>query len=269
MIPNFSFEVIELSLRGTLGVSVLDTGSGRKSGWLEDDRFPLNSTFKFLLAGAVLMEADGGREDLERRVEVHRKDLLPWSPVTETAVGTTMSVADLCAAAMTRSDNAAANLLLAQLGGPKALTATLRGLGDVVTRIDRLEPEINNVAPGDPRDTTTPASMISHLKGFLLEPRLKARSRSLMLDWMVANTTGDARIRAGVPPGWTVGDRTGSGPRGETSDIAIVLPPDRAPMLMAVYIAGTERTNAESSARHAELARIATSNLALPPHDLD
>ncbi len=267
LIPNFSFEVIELSLRGTLGVSVLDTGSGRRSGWLENDRFPLNSTFKFLLAGAVLMDVDKGREDLGRRVEVHREDLLPWSPMTETAVGMTMSVADLCAAAMTRSDNAAANLLLSRLGGPEALTATLRGLGDEVTRIDRPEPEINDVAPGDPRDTTTPANMISHLKGFLLEPRLAARSRRLMFDWMIANTTGDARIRAGVPNGWTVGDKTGTGPRGETSDIAIVVPPDRAPMLMAVYIAGTERTNAESSARHAELARIATSNLVLPPHD--
>lgn len=267
LIPDFSFEVIGLAVGGELGVSVLDTETGRASGWDDTSLYPLNSTFKFLLAGAVLSRVDRGQEQLDRRIPVLPRDIVSWSPVVKNAVGGTMEVRSLCEAAMTRSDNAAANLLLHSLGGPEALTAALRDMGDPITRIDRFEPELNDVPPGDPRDSSTPSQMLKTMERLLLGEILSAPSREQLSRWMVANTTGDARIRAGVPSDWKVGDRTGTGPRGETATIAAIYPPNRKPLLMAVYIKGSPRDPDTQANTHAELARIATSNVLQPPYD--
>lgn len=178
-----------------------------------------------------------------------------------------MSVRSLCEAAMTRSDNAAANLLLRSMGGPDALTAVLRDMGDPITRIDRFETELNDVQPGDPRDSSTPSQMLRTMETLLLADVLSAQGKDQLMAWMVANTTGDARIRAGVPLDWTVGDRTGTGPRGETATIAAIYPPDRRPLLMTIYIKGSSRDTETQADTHAELARIATTNLLLPPYD--
>jgi beta-lactamase class A len=264
LIPGFSFELIELDVGGRLGVFVLDTETGRSSGWGENRRWPLNSTFKFLLAGAVLLRVDAGAERLDRRLPIRAGDLVAWSPVLASAVGQELSVGQLCHAAMTASDNAAANLLLSSLGGPAALTAILRDTGDRVTRIDRFEPALNQATEGDPRDTTTPRQMVQNMAGFLRGDVLSPDGKAQLWRWMIDNTTGGARIRAGVPDGWVVGDRTGAGTAGETSTIAAIMPPGRAPLLMAVYVAGSRRDDAFQSARHAELARIATANLLVP-----
>jgi beta-lactamase class A len=263
LIPRFSLELIELDVRGTLGVAVLDTESGKLSTWRASDRFPLNSTVKFLLCAAVLMRVDAGEEDLARPLAVEAEDVVAHSPVLETRVGARMTVEELCHAAMTQSDNGAANLLLDTVGGPEGLTALLRGSGDEVTRIDRWEPELNDGPPGDERDSTTPMAMLESLERFLLGPALSEASRETLIGWMVANATGDERIRAGVPQGWIVGDRTGTGPEGSTSDIAILFPPGRRPVLFVVYISGSTLGAAEASAFHAELARIATQNVKL------
>ena len=263
VIPDSAFEAIEVATGGELGAFVLDTQTGRSSGWKADQRAPLNSTFKLLLAAVVLRRAEMGHEDLMREVPVRYEDIVVWSPVLKRRIGTTMTVGDLCAVMMTRSDNTAANLLLRSLGGPAALTETLRDLGDPTTRIDRFEPDLNDAPTGDVRDTTTPERMVRNLEYALLGGMLSEQGRSLLWSWMVANTTGTNRLRAGVPDGWTVGDRTGTGPRGETSTVAAVIPPNRKPLLMAIYIRGSSQSPAEQSRWHADLARIATSNLPL------
>jgi beta-lactamase class A len=150
-----------------------------------------------------------------------------------------MSIKELCAAAITLSDNAAANLLLASIGGPPGLTAFARTLGDDVTRLDRIEPELNESLPGDPRDTSTPDDMLSDLRELVLGNALSLSSRSRLTDWLVQNKTGDKRLKAGVPPGWKIGDKTGSGARGTTNDLAILWPPQRGPILVGVYLTDT------------------------------
>jgi len=164
-----------------------------------------------------------------------------------------MTLAELCAAALNYSDNTAANLLLASLGGPQALTAYARSIGDPVTRLDRIEPDLNEAVPGDPRDTTTPAAMLQNLHTLLFGEVLSAASKDQLTTWLLGNRTGDARLRAGLPPGWRCGDKTGSGERGSTNDIGVIWPPQSAPVLVTVYL--TE-TSATSEARNATLADV-------------
>jgi beta-lactamase class A len=247
---------IEKASGGRLGVGVLDTGNGRRAGHREDERFPLCSTFKFLAAALVLARVDQRKEQLERRVVYGRRDLVTHSPVTEKhADGTGMTVAQLCEATLTLSDNTAANLLLHSFGGPKGLTAFMRSIGDTKTRLDRFETALNEARPGDLRDTTTPAAMSRSMQKILLGDILRQPSRAQLLQWLDGNKTGDERIRAGLPADWKVGDRTGSGQNGTTNDIAILRPPGRAPILLSVYL--TE-TTAAPAARNATLASVAT-----------
>jgi beta-lactamase class A len=249
------FADIEKASGGRLGVGVLDTGNGRRAGHREDERFPLCSTFKFLAAALVLARVDQRKEQLERRIVYRRRDLVTHSPVTEKhADGTGMTVAQLCEATLTLSDNTAANLLLDSFGGPKGLTAFMRSIGDTKTRLDRFETALNEARPGDPRDTTTPAAMSRSMQKILLGGILTQPSRAQLLQWLDGNKTGDERIRAGLPADWKVGDRTGSGQNGTTNDIAILRPPGRAPILLSVYL--TE-TTAAPAARNATLASVA------------
>ena len=158
-----------------------------------------------------------------------------FSPVTEQRVGTSMTLKALCSAAVRYSDNTAANLLLDELGGPKGLDAILEELGDDVTRMERREPELNDWAPGDTRDTSTPRALARDLRAFVLGDVLEAPERAQLTRWLRTNTTGDALIRAGVPDGWKVGDKTGTGATyGARNDIAVVWPPDRAPIVIAI-----------------------------------
>lgn len=246
---------IEKASGGRLGVGVLDTGNGRRAGHRADERFPLCSTFKFLAAAFVLARVDQRKERLERRVVYGPRDLVTHSPVTEKhADGTGMTVAQLCEATLTLSDNTAANLLLQSFGGPKGLTAFMRSIGDAKTRLDRFETALNEARPGDLRDTTTPAAMSRSMQKILLGDILTQPSRAQLLQWLDGNKTGDERIRAGLPADWKVGDRTGSGQNGTTNDIAILRPPGRAPILLSVYL--TE-TAAAPAARNAALASVA------------
>ena len=247
---------------GRLGVAALDTLTGARSLHRADERFPMCSTFKVLAAGAVLARVDAGTESLDRRVQFQARDLVEYSPITKDhAGGDGMSVADLCEAALTLSDNTAANLLLAALGGPAGLTAYARSLGDSVTRLDRVEPDLNEAVPGDPRDTTSPAAMLSNLQSLILGNALSAASRDQLSRWLIANRTGDARLRAGLPSGWRVGDKTGSGGRGSTNDIGIMWPPERAPILIAVYLTETSNSDEQRNATIAAVARAVAAGL--------
>jgi len=230
---------IEEASGGRLGVAVFDTTAALRIGHRSDERFPMCSTFKVLAVSAVLRRVDEGKEQLDRTVRFTEKDIITYSPATEKRVDNGMSIKELCAAAITLSDNAAANLLLASIGGPPGLTAFARTLGDDVTRLDRIEPELNESLPGDPRDTSTPDNMLSDLCELVLGNALSSSSRSRLTEWLVQNKTGDTRLKAGVPPGWKIGDKTGSGARGTTNDLAILWPPQRGPVLVAVYLTGT------------------------------
>jgi beta-lactamase class A len=235
-------DLVELETRngGRLGVAVLDTGSGRRFGHRADERFPMCSTFKFLLAALVLARVDRGEQRLDRRIVFSQKDLESYSPVTKQHVGASgMSLAELCDATVALSDNTAANLLLATLGGPAALTAFTRGLGDELTRLDRIEPALNEAAPGDVRDTTTPAAMLGDMQRLLVGDALSAASRERLAGWLVGCKTGDKRLRAGIPMGWRVGDKTGTGANGTANDIAIAWPKGRLPILVTAYYTGS------------------------------
>ena len=234
-----TFARIEKEARGRLGVAVLDTQSGMQSGYRENERFPMCSTFKLLAAAAILRRVDEGAERLERRIRFEPKDLVVYSPVTEKHTGDGMTLAELCDAAGTLSDNTAGNLLLAALGGPAGLTAFARSLGDPVTRLDRIEPELNEAKPGDPRDTTSPAAMTANLRALVVGDALSAPSRARLTAWLAANKTGDTRLRARLPAGWRVGDKTGTGGNGSNNDVGVLWPPGRAPILVSAYLTET------------------------------
>nr|WP_322101485.1 class A beta-lactamase [Paraburkholderia sp. J41] len=246
---------IEARTGGRLGVAILDTANGRVQGWRLDTRFPMCSTFKVLLASAVLARKDRGEESLARRIVYAKAQVVPYSPLSgPRAGGEGMTVAGLCEAALTRSDNTAANLLLESIGGPGAVTAFARSLGDPHTRLDRNETTLNEAREGDPRDTTTPAAMVADLRELLLGERLSTASREQLIAWLVANQTGDARLRASLPKDWRVGDKTGTGDNGTANDIAILWPPQRAPLLVTVYL--TRATRATPAERDAAIAQV-------------
>jgi len=248
---------LEARVGGRLGVAALDTGSGRRLDHRGGERFPMCSTFKVLLAGAVLARVDRGSDGLGRALRYTRADLLEYAPITTARVAEgRMTLADLCAAAVEVSDNTAANLLLAHLGGPGAVTAFARSLGDPVTRLDRTEPALNTAIPGDPRDTTTPSAMVDTLKHLLLGEALRPASRQRLEGWMRGCTTGGTRLRAGLPAGWIVGDKTGTGVRGTVNDMAILRPPGRAPILVAAYLTGSTASARDREAALADVGRI-------------
>lgn len=234
-----TFAALEQQSGGRLGVALLDTRTGARAGHRADERFPMCSTVKLLVTGATLAKVDRGDDRLDRTIPVAESDLLAHAPVTRRHVGGDMTVEALCAAAMTVSDNTAANLLLDALGGPAGATAVVRSLGDTVTRLDRKEPALNEALPGDPRDTTTPKAMLADLDALALGNALAPPSREMLVGWMVANQTGGARLRAGVPDGWRVGDKTGAGGNGTSNDVAILWPPGRAPVLVAAFLTGS------------------------------
>lgn len=247
---------IEAASGGRLGVCILDTANGRRHGNRADERFPMCSTFKMLAAALVLHRVDRGEEKLERELAVDAAGILPNSPVTETHVGGRITMAQLCDAAITRSDNAAANLMLHSFGGPAGLTAYARSLGDRMTRLDRFETALNTAHPGDPRDTTTPAAMLELMRKLLLGDALTPASRDQLRDWLLANKTGDERLRARLPAGWKVGDKTGAGDYGTNNDVGIVWPPGRAPLLVTMYLTGTKAPLAQRNAALAEVGAL-------------
>lgn len=246
---------------GRLGVAVLDTGSGRRMAYRADERFPMCSTFKFLAAACVLARVDRQEESLDRRIVFAASDLVPYSPVTEKHAGEAgLTVGAICDAAMTLSDNTAGNLLLNSFGGPAGLTDFARAIGDGMSRLDRIETALNKAAPGDPRDTTTPVSMLHNLNKLVLEPTLSESSRRQLIAWLVGNKTGDTRLRAGFPAAWRVGDKTGAGENGTTNDIAVAWPAGRAPVLVTAYLTGSRASPEERNAVLAEVARIVTAD---------
>ncbi|MEV4008043.1 class A beta-lactamase [Actinomadura sp. NPDC049753] len=249
---------LEATHHARIGAFAIDTGTGRTVSHRPDERFAFASTFKAMACGAVLRKArqsDPGL--LDRVIPYTRDDLVEYSPVTEKHVDTGMTVADLCHAAVTRSDNTAGNLVLRQIGGPAGLTAFFRSLGDQVSRGDRWETDLNVWKPGEVRDTTAPRPWAGDLRALTAGPALVPADRRRLIGWMKATVTGDERIRAGLPRNWTVGDKTGTGGTyGTANDIAIAWPPAGAPLVIVIT---TNRFAPEAEADDravAETARV-------------
>ncbi|WP_437734418.1 class A beta-lactamase [Sorangium sp. So ce1335] len=241
-----------------LGVAALDTATGARIGHRAGERFAMCSTFKTLLAACILARVDQGQLTLDRRIAYREADLLEHAPVARARLAEgSLTVEELCAAAVEVSDNTAANLLLAQIGGPAGLTAYVRSLGDQVTRLDRNEPTLSTNLPGDPRDTTTPDAMTDTYRTLLVDDRaLREASRARLKAWMVQATTGLARLRAGLPRDWIVGDKTGTGENGIANDVAVAWPPSRAPIVVACFVEVPSASADARNAVHAEVARF-------------
>jgi len=248
------FAALEEGLDGQIGVYAIDTGSGREVAWRADEAFPMCSTFKAVLAASLLERSVKNPKLMQKRIRYDKSALLNHCPITEKHLHDGMTIEELCAATVAYSDNAAANLLLKEIGGPAELTAYLRSIGDQTTRLDRWEPELNTAIPGDLRDTTTPRAMSTTLRKLALDGALPAAQQSRLQEWLIGNTTGDERIRAGVPTGWKVGDKTGTGAYGATNDIGVLWPAGRAPIVLSIYL----RRNQPKADNRAELLAAAT-----------
>jgi beta-lactamase class A len=248
---------INARVGGRIGVAALDTGTGQHIGYKANERFPMCSTFKVLAAAAVLKLVDDGKEQLNRMVAYGKEDILEYAPVTKERLKEgRMTLGSLCAAAIEQSDNTAGNLLLRSIGGPSGLTSFLRAIGDEATRLDRMEPDLNTAIPGDERDTTTPAAMRDDLVRLLTGDVLSPASGRQLETWLAGNKTGAQMIRAGVPTTWRVGDKTGRGANGATNDVAVLRPPNRPPIFLAIYSVGSTAAASERTATVAEVAHV-------------
>jgi beta-lactamase class A len=249
--------LLERDTGGRIGLAALVVRSGAYIGHRADERFAMCSTFKLMLAAAVLTRIDSGELRAAQRLSYARSDLLAHSPFTGAHVAEGGAALEaLLQAVVELSDNTAANLLLECIGGPPGYTAYLRALGDRRTRLDRVELALNSNLPGDPRDTTTPAAMLADMRRTLLGGALSAASRTRLLGWMRNCRTGEARLRARLPAGWVAGDKTGTGARGAANDLAIFRPPHRAPILVACYMSGSERTESELESVQARIGAL-------------
>ena len=240
---------------GRLGVAILDSGSGQRSGYREHERFLLCSTFKLLLVAAVLARVDRGGAQLDRRLVFEQAAVLEYAPITSKHVGPPgMTIAELCEAAITLSDNTAANVLMKQFGGPAAVTAYARQLGDKITRLDRIESELNVASADGLSDTTTPSAMLDDLRTLTLSDALSMTSRQQLIDWLCATRTGLTSLRAGVPTDWRVGDKTGNN-HTQKNDVAVMWPPQRKPLFVAAYYENAGVGNDDRAAVLAEVGR--------------
>ncbi|WP_433925112.1 class A beta-lactamase [Vreelandella sp. 21] len=248
---------IERQLDARVGFAAYDLETGQRWEYNADQLFAMSSTFKTLACAALLQRVDEGNEQLERRVKVSASDIVTYSPVTEAyADNREISLFELCEATMTTSDNTAANLILQAIGGPQAVTEFVRELGDSVTRLDRWETELNEAAPHDERDTSTPNAMVSNLEKLVVGNALSPQSKNQLREWLVNNEVADGLFRSQMPDEWVIGDRTGAGGFGSRSITAVIWPPEREPTIVAFYITETDASFEERNTAIAELGSV-------------
>ena len=254
-----SFEELESRFDATLGVYAVDTATGEEVTWREDERFAYTSTIKAIAAGAVL--DDVGVAGLETEIPVEEEDIVPHSPVTENHVGQTMTLGEIAEAAVTVSDNAAANFLFDALGGPGQLDAALEDLGDDVTEVVRREPDLNEATPGDDRDTTTARAITGDLREYLFGTVLDDEEKSQLGEWLIDSETGGTLIRANLPSDWTIGDKSGNGGYASRGNVAAIWPTDGDPIVIAVLSSRDEADAEPDDQLIAEAAEVAISQL--------
>ena len=243
---------------GRIGIYAENLGTGAKIAWRANERFVMCSSFKASLAALVLARVDRGQDRLETMIAYGPADMQDWwAPVAKANLAKgAMSIAEMCAAAVEYSDNTCANLLLARVGGPPAMTAFWRSIGDRVSRLDHNEPMLNRSPPGDPHDTTTPAAMAGNLRRFVLGDVLSPASRDRFTGWMLGCKTGDNRLRGGLPKTWRIADKTGNNGVDAAGDIAVAWPPSGRPVLISAYVQGGAPTDAQITAIFADVGRM-------------
>src|SRR6202453_3805891 len=248
---------------GHVGVYARNLKTGAQISWRAHERFVMCSTFKASLAACILSLVDRGQARLDEQIAYGPDDLLEYAPVARQNLEKgAMSVGDMCAAAVELSDNTCANALLARVGGPSALTAFWRSIGDPVSRLDHNEPELNRSPPGDPHDTTTPAAMAGNLRSLILGKVLSPNSRERLTGWMLGCKTGDNRLRAGLPKDWRVGDKTGNNGKDAAGDIAVTWSARGEPVVVSAYTRGGTPTSRQVDEVFAQIGRYVGTHLA-------
>ncbi|MFG3614037.1 class A beta-lactamase [Rummeliibacillus stabekisii] len=254
-----AFKKLESEFDARLGVYAIDTKTKKSISYQSDERFAFASTYKALATGAMLKQKS--MKDLDKIITYTKEDLVTYSPITEKYVDTGMTVKDIATAAIRYSDNTAGNLLFNELGGPTGFEKALRKMGDKVTQSNRLEPELNLTTPGDLRDTSTPRALASNLQKFVIGDVLPTKKKALLTDLLVGNATGDTLIRAGVPKDWVVADKSGAGGYGTRNDIAVVWPPDRKPIVIAILSSRNTKDATYDDALIAKAAKVVVNAL--------
>lgn len=251
-------EQIEISSNTRIGVSAINTANDMRIQYRANERFPFCSTFKLIGVAAILNRSTSDHPLLQQKINFTKTevDLAGYAPITKNHIIDGMTISDLCAAAIEYSDNLAINLLIKKLGGLSAVTNFARSIDDNIFRLDRWEPELNSGVPGDKHDTTTPAAMRTSIQKLVLGNALASPQREQLQIWLTNNTTGNARIRAGLPKNWIVGDKTGTGDYGTTNDIAIIWPPHCKPIVMAIYVTQNKKSAPARDDVIASIARI-------------
>lgn len=262
---------LEVSSGGRIGVSAINTGNNQRIQYRAEERFPFCSTGKVLVVSTILKKSMSDKQLLKSKIFYKQKDLMTYSPITKNNLSKGMTVAGLCDATIRYSDNVACNLLIKKLGGLNEVNQFAQSVGDKAFRLDRLEPELNSAIPGDLRDTTTPLAMSEDLQKIIFGKTLMAPERELLLQWLRYNTTGDKRIRAGVPSGWSVSDKTGTGYYGTTNDIGVIWPPKCPPIIVAIYYTQNKKNDLPRDDVIAKVTRILVNSFSendncLKPH---
>lgn len=248
---------LEKSFNGKIGIYAIDTANNNIIQYHATDRFPIQSTFKLLLVSAVLQKSEKDHHLLQKHINYKTSDLIFWSPITEKNVSSGMSIADLCAATLQYSDNTAASLLMKKIGGPASITLFARFIGDPYFRLNNWEPNLNS-NPNKLADTSTPKGMAESLNQLVLGNTLKPNQRQQLITWMKGNTTGDKQIRSVVPEGWIVADKTGGGNTyGIVNDIAVIWPPNRPPLILAIYTVQKSKHTIRKEEIVAQAAKLA------------
>lgn len=256
---------LETSSNGRIGVYAISLDDNKKIQYRSEERFPFHSTVKVMVVAAILKKSMTDDTLLQQTIKYKKQDLVVWSPITEKHIDEGMTISDLCAAAIMYSDNTATNLLINNLGGTEAVTAYARSIGDNTFRLDHIEPELNS-NPNDMQDTSTPAAMGVSLQQLTFGNVLASTQREQLINWMKNNTTGDKRIRAGVPKGWVVADKTGSGAYGITNDIGMIYPPKCSPIIVSLYFIQNKKDAANRDDVIASATRIVLDELVEANH---
>lgn len=250
-----SVQAEEARLDARIGMAVFDVKDGSRWAHRGDERFPLTSTHKSFSCAALLKQVDQHMLALENIISIERASLVAYSPVIEKAGGQ-VTLRDACAASVSWSDNTAANIVTEAIGGTQAFTNFMRDIGDPHTRLDRKEPEMNEAAPNDLRDTTTPNAIVESLRRIVLGDVLRQDSRALLIDWMINDRVADALLRASLPRTWSIADKSGAGGYGSRSIVAVIWPENREPVVVGIYITQTRASMAQSNAAIARIGKV-------------
>jgi beta-lactamase class A len=256
---NELFKDIEVKTGGRLGLWALNTANNKKIAYRSSERFPFCSTFKLILTAAILQKSTQAKNLLDESIVISKEEVTSsgYAPITKNFIGKKMSVRELCSAAMMHTDNTASNLLVKKLGGVTEVTNFARSLGDDFFRLDRWEPKLSSSIPGDQRDTTTPESMGLDIYKLTLTNVIPINLKNELMQWMIGNTTGETRIRAGVPAGWKVGDKTGAGGYGTTNDVGIIWPSEKSkPIILSIYFTKTQKNSSSPHEVIAEATKL-------------